>query len=139
MPASKVILLSEPKLMIYTEPEHQLMVVQANGEVPSATYRSGLQLATDEAIEKGLQYWLVNNKAGGIITPADQNWANEVIAPLLAHKSRIRKMALIEPEDVVSHLILESMMDSARSIFPFEMQFFGKVEDAYEWFRDSEV
>ncbi|WP_266204758.1 hypothetical protein [Pontibacter kalidii] len=132
-------ILNEPELLIYMVPEQQLMVVQANGVVPSATYRKGLQTATDEAIERRLKYWLINNKAGGIVTPADQIWANEVNAPQLAYQSAIVKMAIIEPEDVLSQLILEGMMDEGRNIFPFEMQFFEKVEDAYVWFRDSDL
>ncbi len=139
MPAPRVVILNEPELLIYMVPEQQLMVVQANGVVPSATYRKGLQTATDEAIERRLKYWLINNKAGGIVTPADQIWANEVNAPQLAYQSAIVKMAIIEPEDVLSQLILEGMMDEGRNIFPFEMQFFEKVEDAYVWFRDSDL
>ncbi|OKL38437.1 hypothetical protein [Pontibacter flavimaris] len=139
MPAPRVVLFNEPELLIYMVPKHQLMVVQANGVVPSATYRQGLQAATDAAIEGRLKYWLINNRAGGIISPDDQNWANEVIAPQLAYKTAIAKMAIIEPEDVLSHLILEGMMDEGRNIFPFQMQFFEKIEDAYVWFGDSDL
>lgn len=138
MAESRVILFDEPEFMIYIEPELQLIVLQANGVVPSAKYRKGLQLATDKAIEKRLKYWLVNNKAGGVITPADQDWANEVNVPQLAYKSSIIKMAFIEPEDVLSQLILEGMMDKAKDIFPFEMQFFDDITHAYEWFKDSQ-
>ncbi|WP_276497309.1 hypothetical protein [Pontibacter litorisediminis] len=137
MPATKAKLFNEPELVIYTEPEHQLMVVQANGVVPSGVYRRGMRIAIDEAINKQLKYWLVNNKAGGIISPADQIWANEVVMPQLAHKSALVKMALIEPADVLSQLILEGMMDEARHITPFEMQFFDRLKDAYMWFRET--
>jgi hypothetical protein len=138
MPEPKVVLYSKPELMIYTEPEHQLMVVQANGVVPSTIYRQGMQLATEEAISKQLKYWLVNNKAGGIISPADQIWANEVTVPELSAKSAITKMALIQPADTLSQIILEGMMDEAQAIVPFEMQFFEKLEDAYAWFKDTD-
>ncbi|MFD2515272.1 hypothetical protein ACFSRY_15475 [Pontibacter locisalis] len=126
-----------PKLTIIEVPLLQLVVVQAYGEVPSRMYRQGLQIAVATAAEKKLKYWLVNNKKGGIITPADQIWSNEVIAPRIAHETSIRKMAFIEPEDVLSAVILENMMDEAKDIFPFEMQFFGCLDSAISWFRDS--
>ncbi|WP_299759332.1 hypothetical protein [uncultured Pontibacter sp.] len=138
MPEAKVILFREPQLTICIEPNNRVIVVQANGEVPSAMYREGMELATEQAIERRLKYWLVNNKAGGIITPQDQIWANEVMIPQLAYKSEIVKMALIEPADTLSQLILEGMMDKARDITPFEMQFFEKLEDAYVWFEEHE-
>ena len=135
----KLILYNTPRLLIYTVPNDQLMVVQANGQVPSNVYRQGLQLATDEAISKQLKFWLINNKAGGVISPEDQDWANEVTVPQLAQRSAIIKMAVIEPDDTLSHIILESMMDQARDIAPFEMQFFEKIEDAYQWFKDTDT
>lgn len=133
----KLIIYSAPRLLIYTVPSDQLMVVQANGQVPSAVYRQGMQLATEEAISKQLKFWLINNKAGGVISPEDQNWANEVTVPQLAQNSTIIKMAVIEPEDILSHIILENMMDQARDVAPFEMQFFEEIEDAYQWFKDA--
>ncbi|GAB3811125.1 hypothetical protein GCM10028895_00990 [Pontibacter rugosus] len=46
-------------------------------------------------------------------------------------------MAFIEPEDIYSKIILEDLMDRAREMFLFEMQFFKEVKNAYTWFRDS--
>ncbi|PRY07373.1 hypothetical protein CLV24_12322 [Pontibacter ummariensis] len=131
------IIYSTPELLVCVYPSLQLLVIQANGFVPSAVYREGLTRATDTAIEQRLLYWLVNNKAGGIITPADQIWANEEHAPYLGSHSCIRKMAFIEPGDLHSKLILEDMMDKARDIYPFAMQFFEEVQDALEWFTDT--
>ncbi|TPE44491.1 hypothetical protein [Pontibacter mangrovi] len=138
MAKPRTIIFNEPELLIYTDPANQVLVVQANGVVPSHTYRQGMQLATDEAINKRYTFWLINNRAGGIITPNDQIWANEVTVPQLAAQSCITKMAIIEPEDLLSHIILEGMMDKARESVPFEMQFFERVENAYEWFRDGQ-
>ncbi|WP_162051849.1 hypothetical protein [Pontibacter pamirensis] len=129
--------LDTPELKVYTNTSLKLLVIQASGVVPSAIYRHGLSLATEVAIEKQLLFWLVNNRESGIITTADQIWANEVSAPLLAKDSFIRKMAFIEPKDLHSKIILEDMMDKARDVFPFEMQFFGDVPSAHAWFLDT--
>ncbi|PTX21320.1 SpoIIAA-like protein [Pontibacter mucosus] len=137
MPLPKIVLLNTPSFYIYTEAEHHLIVLQAEGTVSSETYRKGLQLATETAINQRLLYWLVDNQKSGIISIEDQIWANEVIAPRLATESSLRKMAFLEPADTFSRLILENMMDKARDIIPFEMQFFEKEEDALEWFKDE--
>ena len=126
-----------PELKVYSDPSLQLMVVQASGIVPSAVYRHGLSLATEIAIKEKSLFWLVNNLEGGIITSEDQVWATEVNAPILATKSSIRKMAFIEPRDLYSKFILEDMMNIARNIFSFEMQFFEDVPSALAWFRDT--
>ncbi|GHA79031.1 hypothetical protein [Pontibacter akesuensis] len=96
-----------------------------------------MDTAVEVAIQKQLPYWLVDNKEGGIITTEDQIWAGEVLVPRIAYESSVRKMALVEPVDVHSKLILEDMMDKAQSIFDFEMQFFQEKEIAYIWFKDS--
>ena len=139
MPESTLVLFNAPSFSIYTEAERHLIVLQAVGTVPSKTYHEGLLLATEAAIHQRLLYWLVNNQESGIISTEDQIWANEVIAPRLATESFLRKMAFIEPADTLSRLILENMMDKARDLFPFEMQFFEKEEDALEWFKDEET
>ncbi|MFD2999592.1 hypothetical protein ACFS7Z_04405 [Pontibacter toksunensis] len=131
--------LDTPALKVYADESLQLIVIQANGTVPTATYRHGLSLATEIAIERKFPFWLVNNREGGIITPEDQIWATEVNAPRLAEESAIRKMALIEPKDLHSKLILEDLMDNVRDIYPFEMQFFEDVPSAHAWFRDTEA
>ncbi|RDV16225.1 hypothetical protein DXT99_06025 [Pontibacter diazotrophicus] len=131
--------LDTPELKVYSNTSLKFIVLQASGVVPSDIYRQGLSLATEIAIKEQLLFWLVNNREGGIITPADQIWANEVSAPLLAKGSCIRKMAIIEPKDLHSKIILEDMMDKARDVFPFEMQFFGDVPSAHAWFLDTEA
>jgi hypothetical protein len=131
--------LDTPELKLYSDPTLQLMVVQACGFVPTDVYRYGLSLATSIAIEKQYVFWLVNNREGGIISPADQIWATEVNAPLLAKESCIRKMAFIEPKDLHSKFILEDMMNKVSGTYPFEMQFFDEVSNAHAWFLDTEV
>ncbi|SFU96823.1 hypothetical protein SAMN04487941_3746 [Pontibacter akesuensis] len=126
-----------PSLTIYEDTAAKLIVVNAHGVVPSAVYRKGMDTAVEVAIQKQLPYWLVDNKEGGIITTEDQIWAGEVLVPRIAYESSVRKMALVEPVDVHSKLILEDMMDKAQSIFDFEMQFFQEKEIAYIWFKDS--
>lgn len=133
----KTYYLDTPQLKVYSVPALNLLVVQANGVVPSAIYRQGLTLATRVAIKEQFHFWLVNNREGGIITPADQIWATEVHAPLLAKESAIRKMAFIEPKDLHSKLILEDMMNKAREVYPFEMQFFDDILSACSWFADT--
>ncbi|GAB3532262.1 hypothetical protein GCM10027443_15770 [Pontibacter brevis] len=131
--------LDTPELKIYTNSSLKLLVIQASGIVPSEIYRHGLSLATKIAIEEKLSFWLVNNKEGGIITPADQIWATEVNAPQLATESSIRKMAFVEPMDFHSKIILEDMMDKVKNVFPFEMQFFDDVAGAHSWFQDNQA
>lgn len=133
----KIFHLDTPELKVYSVPALRLMVVQAGGIVPSAVYRHGLSLATQIAVKEKFLFWLVNNREGGVITPEDQIWATEVNAPQLAKESAIRKMALIEPKDMHSKLILEDMMDKTNDIFPFEMQFFDDVLSACAWFQDA--
>lgn len=129
--------LDAPELKVYSNALLKLMVIQACGVVPTEVYRCGLSLATEVALEEQIFFWLVNNREGGIITPSDQIWANEVNAPLLAKAPFLKKMAFIEPKDVHSKIILEDLMDKARDIFPFEMQFFEDVPAAYSWFLDN--
>lgn len=137
MTASKIFLVKEPELKVFRDPERQLIVVQGSGRVPSGLYREGLQRAANTAVTEKLPNWLVNNRMGGIITIEDQIWTSDVIAPQLASESNLQKMGFIEPEDVLSKIILVDMMDRARDIFPFEMQFFEKLENAFNWFRDT--
>jgi hypothetical protein len=131
--------LDTPELKVYSDPSLQLMIIQAFGLVPTDVYRHGLSLATRIAIEEQYLFWLVNNREGGIISPTDQIWATEVNAPLLAQDSCIRKMAFIEPGDLHSKFILEDMMNKVSDIYPFGMQFFDEVSNAYSWFLDTEV
>ncbi|AKD03884.1 hypothetical protein POKO110462_03155 [Pontibacter korlensis] len=138
MSEKEITIIDEPEFLIFVRPTEQLMVVQAKGVVPSRIYRKGLSAAIETAIEMQLKFWLVNNKAGGIISTEDQIWATEITVPRLASASRLKKMAFIVPDDVLSKLILENLMDLSRPIYPFEMQFFDRLEDAYRWFRDTE-
>lgn len=131
--------LDTPELKVSANPFLKLIIIQACGVVPTDIYRHGLSLATEIAIKEELLYWLVNNRESGIITTEDQIWASEVNAPLLAKESSIRKMAFIEPKDLHSKIILEDMMDKARGIFPFEMQFLEDVASAHSWFLDTEA
>lgn len=129
--------LDTPELKVYTNTSLKIIALQASGIVPSAVYRHGLSLATEVAIKEQLHFWLVDNLEGGIITPEDQIWATEVNAPQLAKESSIRKMALIEPKDLHSKLILEDMMDNVKNVYSFEMQFFGDLASAHAWFQDT--
>ncbi|WP_439883401.1 hypothetical protein ACSX1A_09530 [Pontibacter sp. MBLB2868] len=133
----QIIYFNTPELCIFEVPSLYLIVIQANGEVPTHIYREGLSMAAEVTIEKCLHFWLINNKVQGIISPADQIWTNEVIAPQLAHHSCIKKMAFIRPMDMLSLIILENIMDQARDIVPFEMQFFDHISNVINWFQDT--
>jgi hypothetical protein len=78
----------------------------------------------------------VNNEISGIISTEDQIWTNEVIAPKIVTETKISKMAFIQPEDIYSIIILEDLMNNAKEVFPFEMMFFDKRDDAIQWFID---
>lgn len=131
--------LDTPELKVYTDLFLNVVVIQGHGVVSSTVYRHGLSLAAKIAIREQLLYWMVNNRDGGIITPEDQIWTSDVVAPQLASESCIRKMAFIEPKDCHSKIILEDMMNKARDIFPFEMQFFEDTLNARSWFMDTQA
>ncbi|ARS34452.1 hypothetical protein CA264_02780 [Pontibacter actiniarum] len=128
-----------PKLNVYVTPALRVLTIQPKGNVPSAIYRAGMTAAAETAINSKLLHWLVNAKAGGIVTPADQIWTSDVIAPRLAAASCVRKMAFVEPDDLHTKLILEDMMNKASDLFSFEMQFFAHAQDALVWFTDTET
>lgn len=133
----QIIHFNSPELSICEVPSLQLLTIRAIGEVPTAVYRRGVRLAVEKTVEKRLRYWLVSNKLNGIISPADQIWTNEVVAPMLAKESFIDKIAFIKPDELLPAIIIESIMDQARDVVPFEMQFFDDARNGIKWLQDS--
>ena len=133
----QIIHFDTPELFICEVPLLQLMIIRATGEIPSSIYRRGVNIALENTIEKRLLYWLVSNKMNGIISPADQIWTNEVVAYRLAEEAFIRKMAFIKPQEMLPTIIIENIMDQARDIVTFEMQFFDDASNGLKWFQDS--
>ncbi|MDX5480736.1 MAG: STAS/SEC14 domain-containing protein [Hymenobacteraceae bacterium] len=137
LPPQRITYFDTPDLSVHVDLSRKLMVVQGKGMVSSTNYRKGLSLAIELAKKEQLLFWLVNNRLGGIISTEDQMWACEVANPKIAHETQIIKMALIEPADTFSKLILEDLVNKAWELFPFEMQFFEREQDALAWFEDA--
>lgn len=136
---TSIVIAQHPEIEVVLFPRLSIIEIKAHGLVPSEVYRPTLMLAVDEAAKHKVHFWLINNEISGIISPEDQIFANEIIAPRIATETQIQKMACIQPKDFFSGVILEDMMNKAKDIFPFEMMFFDSRTDAVQWFLDSSV
>ncbi|WP_377470564.1 hypothetical protein [Pontibacter silvestris] len=129
--------LSSAETTVSHDPELQILHLTSRGNISSSLYRLGLTTALQVTQKENLHYWITDNLEAAYISPTDQDWFNEVIAPALANSTDLKKMALIEPKDVYNRMILEEMIEMFMHTFPFPMQFFNDVPSAIEWFHDS--
>lgn len=123
-----------PFVTIEVEEENQSIVMNWSGSFTSEQYREAVTYCMDLVASKGLTYWLYNSIDIGLINPDDQKWTSRTLLPRLSELG-VKKVAIIVPEDLNSHMAIASIMVNGKEAITFDMHYFVKKEDAAEWFK----
>ncbi|MFC6996848.1 hypothetical protein [Rufibacter roseus] len=123
-----------PFLRIDVNEKTSVITMDWSGSFTSAQFREAVTYCMDVVAEKKLKYWLANSSLIGEIQPADQKWTSETLLPRLSELG-VRKVALVIPEDLDSHLAITTIMVRGKEKSTFESHYFVKKEEALAWFK----
>ncbi|WP_066838498.1 hypothetical protein [Rufibacter ruber] len=121
-----------PFLHIEVDELTSVITMDWDGTFTSAQFREAVTYCMELVAQKKLKYWLANSSRIGEIQPADQKWSSEVLLPRLSELG-VKKVALVIPEDLNSHLAITTIMVRGKEKSTFAANYFVKKKDALDW------
>jgi hypothetical protein len=95
-----------------------------------------LRSVLTETLRLGRQHrvrgWIANNTLLRTIRPADQDWMSEQWFPEFA-KLGVQRMAIVESQDALNRMGINTIMQRAVQHVPFDTQYFAEAAQARHW------
>ncbi|WP_192822298.1 hypothetical protein [Rufibacter sp. LB8] len=126
-----------PFLHISVDLSTSVITMDWKGTFTSAQFREAVTYCMDLVAEHKLKYWLANSSQIGEIQPSDQKWSSDVLLARLSEMG-VRKVALVIPEDLNSHLAITTIMVKGKDKSAFMANYFVKKEHALAWLLSAE-
>lgn len=123
-----------PFLKIEVDKQASIIIMDWNGTFTSAQFREAVTYCMDIVASEKLKYWLANSSQIGEIEPADQKWTSETLLPGLSAMG-VKKLALVIPEDLNSHLAITTIMVRGKDNTKYESHYFVKKSEALAWIK----
>ncbi|OON69065.1 hypothetical protein [Hymenobacter sp. CRA2] len=127
------LLVSHPFVNIYLH-EYPAPVLEAEwlGFAGSQQFRQAIEQGLQLAQQYQITGWIANDRQLRAVRPADLAWVSEYLLPALDDMG-LRRLALIESEDVLNRLTINNMYHKSTPQFSFEMSRFELLSEARAW------
>lgn len=103
-----------------------------NSEQLRSTLTEALRLARQHRIKA----WVANNTLLRTIRPADQDWINQEWFPEFT-KLGVQRLAIVESQDALNRMAINSIMQRATAHIPFDTQYFAGADEARRWAAEA--
>lgn len=121
---------------LFFDEENSLAIAVWNGFLSSQMYRDSMTRCLNLIHEKQVKCLLSDNRKMKAIRQQDQRWAIDEWSPKLA-QTTLLKMATLQSEDIFNQMAINSIMEKAAHLFPFQNQFFSQEQAALDWLRQE--
>lgn len=131
---NSIVILDETYVKVMFIPSHSLVKVVWNGTVTSEQYQRAFIMALDFQ-EKGVAQvhnFLSDIRNQGIVNPENRKWFETYAIPR-AIKQGLKRGAVIFDGNIFKKYYLNLILQSTNH-YKLPFKFFGKEEDALQWF-----
>jgi len=111
-----------------------MIIMDWHGDFTSDKFREAVTYCMEQVAARHLKHWLANSSEIGEIQPEDQKWTSNTLLPRLSELG-VKKVALVIPEDLYSHLAITTIMVQGKDKTTFDSHYFVKKEEAMAWMR----
>ena len=125
-----------PGVKIEIDEKSSAVILHWSNEFTSEQYRQGCTSGLETVTALKLKYWLADTSKFARLQPKDQKWTSEVLFPELSRVG-LKKMAVVIPEDLYSHLAISTIIVEAKDATKFDTHYFVKEEDAMAWINSQ--
>ena len=128
------LLVSFPFLNLYLHEREDSRVIEAEwrGFVSSPFLRQAITEALALAREHRATAWLADDRKLGPVRPADLEWVGTYALPALVDIG-VSRFAVLEAEDPMNKLLINTTAESALPLLPMEFRRFTDVHQARSW------
>ncbi|MDO7846674.1 hypothetical protein Q5H92_09925 [Hymenobacter sp. M29] len=125
--------LAFPFLNVYLHPGPEpVLETQWLGFATGAEFRASVAQALELGREHHVRGWIADDRRLGAVRPRDLQWTHDEVL-LAFDRMGLRRLALLESEDALNRLTIDSMYQRALETVSFELRRFTDIEAARAW------
>ncbi|MBK7384487.1 MAG: hypothetical protein IPI81_14330 [Flavobacteriales bacterium] len=121
-----------PYVKVLADPLTQCLSIRWKNYAPSGTYRSMLDTAVDLIRERGLRYFLSDQRRRGAILHADEVWLAMDWVPRMA-RTGLERAAIVQSADVFNSVAIDRVVGTVQPGIVFPIRLFNTPEEAEAW------
>lgn len=131
----KVVFESKYGIATYTE-ELKLSSIQWKNvkTIPSSNYKELFDVLLTYSEERGVISYMSDSREGGVVSPEDRKWFQDVAVPRAA-KAGLKHAAIVIKKDPFKKYYMNAILKVVTKKAPYNMKIFYNYDEAIDWIK----
>ncbi|MFC6996846.1 hypothetical protein [Rufibacter roseus] len=123
-----------PGLKVEIDEKSSVIILHWSNKFTVEEFRQACLWCLERVTALKIKFWLADSSNIARLETENQKWTSGFLLPKLSEVG-LKKMALVIPEDLYSHLAISTIIVEAKDNIQFDTHYFVKVEEALAWLK----